>query len=195
MSFGVPTVNEVGLPTMHAVIVALMAQGKPVADFVTKGREILHRFNVMRLKASICSAMLARVIISLENSRFPGKVLGAASSLRLLFRLAFGYALTRLPAIDVRANTVARSLNKSFAANFASVFYAVLSALARTIDFSTHMRRRPINFLAASNTLDCHLLRLRSGITCTATKPLLGIFVPVPIAFFGNDTAASFTGF
>lgn len=167
--------NEVRLTTMHTVIMALMAQSKPVGDFVTKGREVLHRLNMVSFKAAVCSAMLAGVIVSLKNSRFPSKVLGAAASLRLLFRFALGNSLACLPAVDMIAFAFAGALCKCFAANFASVFAGFAAAFYGAIDSAAKMGWRSLKCLVAACAIHCDLFGLRGGAALAGAVAFLRI--------------------
>lgn len=183
--------NEVRLPTMHAVIVALMAQGKSVGDVVTKGREVLDGLNVMRFKTAISSAMLACVIVPLEDIRFPSKVLGAASSLRLLVNFALGNALTCYAAVNSRALSFARSLCKRLAADFASVFAGIAATFLGAIDATTNKGLWSLHCLAACGAIHHLSLGLCGGAALTGAVSLERVGVPVSITFFGDDYAAS----
>lgn len=150
--------NKVRFPLMYSVVMALVAKCLTVAYVVAQIGSITNWHYVMRFKTAIASAYLASVIITLQYGRLPRQIFWAASTLRLSVAFSFRYGLTVPTAINVFAQTCARSIDKSLTASFAGKNNTLLSALNRTIDSATNMRWRTSDGLTACFASDIFLL-------------------------------------
>lgn len=184
--------NKVWLPAMHPVIVALMAERLSVAHIMAQVWTLTNRRYVMRLKASMTAAHLTGVVVALQYSRLPRQIFGATSALCLAVVRALRYALTFHAAIDVRALSLTRPLNKGLAAYFASVFVGFTAALLGAVDAAADMRRRTSKGFTTGSAGNGFFLRLSDGVTSAGTVTLERIHIPVSVALFGDDFTADF---
>jgi hypothetical protein len=182
--------NKVRLSAMHPVIVALMAECKPIAEFMAQIGAFVDLRDMMRFESPVTAAMLASVIVSLQHGGLPRQIIGATPPLGVSVVLALGYALAFPRTINVISLFIAGAFGKRFAADLTGILKPILSALLRAIDFASKMRRRTIKRFTASNALNGHLLRLRLSTAHAGTIPLLGVFIPVAIVFFLNRLTA-----
>lgn len=186
--------NKVWLATMHPVVVALMAKSKPIVNHMAQVGPLVDWGDVMRLKFTVASAVLAGVIVSFQYGSFPSQIIRATPALIVFFTLAFGYALAIPRTINMFAGFVAGVVNKGFAASVASVLDSILSALLRAINFAPNVGGRTLQRLTAGCALYGHLLRLSLAAARMGAKTLLGVFVPIPVVLFRDDLAADFAG-
>lgn len=192
--------NEVWLPAMYAVVVAIVAECDAITQVVAQVGPLPYLNDMVSFQVAVGSTFLALVAIALEYGGFPSQIFGAAPALVLPVALALGYALTRYTTIGFVVRFIGTAVNrvgvgaaKLFAANGANASRGIGEGAtpAGAVHLAANVGGCPLQFLAAIFAGDRHLLGLSRRIAGAATKTFLGILVPVPVSLFRNWLTAN----
>ena len=197
--------NEVWGAVMNAVVMAIVAQAHPVANFVAQLREILNRLDVMRLKSFVRAALLADVSVALKNGIAPSNVFRASPSLTVIVTGTLCHALALYTAICVFKRLARDAINhtgiwasKFLAAHFAnteSCFVKTATPLTTIVVFTPDMRRGALKLLPAIVTGDRNFLGESLVRTFARTIFALEIARPTMIRLFLDNPIANLTPF
>lgn len=185
--------NKVGCAIMDTVIMAIVTKALPIIGVMAQFRIILNWLDMVCFQVAVTVAHLARIIITFQDRFFPGQVFRAAPPLILSVVFALCYALAFLPTINVFALPLTYAGNESFTANFTRKPLAITAAFMGTIDIIPYVRWASFNLFPTGCTFNNNFLRLADCIASARTKPLLNIFIPIPINLFRNDLPANLT--